>query len=360
MTDHDLEAYDFPLPEERIAQFPPAERGGSRLLCVPRHASAGAIRHEEFCRLADCLPPGSLLVANNSRVLPARLTGRRAATGGKAEFLLLTPLPLLQAHARADGTCEAEAQGLLRTGGRPEPGEALEFDGGISLRIIEREGFGRHKVLLRWRGELEKLFSMAGSLPLPPYIRRSPQCSDLERYQTVYADGGKTGSVAAPTAGLHFTPGIREELIARGFEWREITLYVGYGTFSPVRCPDIREHVMHAEYAEICAETAQAVLRAKREGRPVVAVGTTSLRTLEGVASSGPVRPFSGWLDIFIYPGFGFRVADGLLTNFHLPKSSLLMLVSAFAGRERILGCYAEAVERGYNFFSYGDAMLIA
>ena len=196
--------------------------------------------------------------------------------------------------------------------------------------------------------------------PLPPYIKRTDAEEDLSRYQTIYSREDKTGSVAAPTAGLHFTPEMRETLKARGFQWADVTLYVGYGTFSPVRSADIRGHRMHREYVEMPEATALAIAEAKREGRPVIAVGTTSLRSMEGVAElCGRVQPFTGWTDIFLYPGRPFRVVDGLLTNFHLPESSLIMLVSALAGRERVLAAYAEAVSRGYRFFSYGDAMLI-
>ncbi len=362
-----LESYDFPLPETSIAQFPPEVRGASRLLVMERrHTPSGpAPRHAMFSELARWLPPGALIVANNSRVLPARLAGRRESTGGRVEFLLLTPLPLLLAEgsagahsAEARGT--ATAEGLVRCGGRLREGERLSLNGGIGLTILEKGPFGRHTVRLHWQGDLAAAFIQAGEIPLPPYIRRPAGRDDAERYQTIYARADKTGSAAAPTAGLHFTPELRRELAERGFSWREVTLYVGYGTFSPVRCRDIREHRIHSEYMEIPEETAQAVRQAKAEGRPVVAVGTTSARALEGVAAQcGEVRPFSGWTDIFLYPGRPFRVIDALVTNFHLPESSLLMLVSAFAGRKRILAAYAEAVARGYRFFSYGDAMLI-
>lgn len=372
-----LESYDFPLPETSIAQFPPKVRGASRLLvmerCDPpsgaplRHAP---LRHAMFSELARWLPAGALIVANNSRVLPARLAGRRESTGGRVEFLLLTPLPLLLAGAPTDSSPAdsspaasrrtATAEGLVRCGGRLREGERLSLNGGIGLTILNKGPFGRHTVRLDWQGDLAAAFIRAGEIPLPPYIRRPADRDDAERYQTIYARADKTGSAAAPTAGLHFTPELRRELAAQGFSWREVTLYVGYGTFSPVRCHDIRDHHIHSEYMEISEETAQAVRQAKAEGRPVVAVGTTSARALEGVAAQcGDVRPFAGWTDIFLYPGRPFRVIDALVTNFHLPGSSLLMLVSAFAGRKRMLAAYAEAVSHGYRFFSYGDAMLI-
>ena len=362
-----LESYDFPLPEASIAQFPPEVRGASRLLVMDRRESpSGArTRHAMFSELARWLPPRALIVANNSRVLPARRAGRRESTGGRVEFLLLTPLPLLLAEAQANSAPAATrgtatAEGLVRCGGRLREGERLSLNGGIGLTILKKGPFGRHAVRLDWQGDLAAAFIRAGEIPLPPYIRRPAGQGDAERYQTVYARADKTGSAAAPTAGLHFTPELRRELADRGFSWREVTLYVGYGTFSPVRCRDIREHDIHSEYMEISEETARAVRQANAEGRPVVAIGTTSARALEGVAAQcGDVRPFAGWTDIFLYPGRPFRVIDALVTNFHLPGSSLLMLVSAFAGRKRILAAYAEAVRRGYRFFSYGDAMLI-
>ncbi|MDE7371577.1 MAG: tRNA preQ1(34) S-adenosylmethionine ribosyltransferase-isomerase QueA [Desulfovibrio sp.] len=358
-----LESYRFPLPEAQIAQFPPEVRGASRLMVLGR--GSGAPQHAMFGELASRLPEGALLVANNSRVLPARLAGLREATGGRVEFLLLTPLPLLLAQPgagedAADSPRCAVAESLVRSGGRLREGERLTLAGGITATLQEKGPFGRHQVRLEWQGDLAGAFIRAGEMPLPPYIRRPAGPEDAERYQTVYSRPDKTGSAAAPTAGLHFTPGLRAELAARGFLWREVTLYVGYGTFSPVRCQDIREHQIHSEYMEIPEDTARAVREARAEGRPVVAVGTTSARALEGCAAqSGEVRPFAGWTDIFLYPGRPFRVIDGLVTNFHLPESSLLMLVSAFAGRKRVLAAYAEAVARGYRFFSYGDAMLI-
>ena len=332
-ADFSLSSYRFDLPPEQIAQFPPEERGASRLLVLPRKGASDPrpeLRHGMFGDLPDCLPENALIIANNSRVLQARLLGSRG-TGGKVEFLLLTPLPLVMERARPDkrlggaGGAEAfsaEAEGLVRCGGSVREGETFAFGAGISVTVLESGPFGQRRVRLAWQGDLAKAF--------------------------------------AATAGLHFTPAMREKLADRGFEWAEVTLYVGYGTFSPVRCEDIRSHRMHREYVEVPEATAAAIARAKAQGRPVVAVGTTSVRTLEGVAElCGRVQPYTGWTDIFLYPGRSFRVVDAVLTNFHLPESSLLMLVSAFAGRERMLAAYAEAVTRGYRFFSYGDAMLI-
>lgn len=363
-ADFFLKSYDFELPPEQIAQFPPEKRGASRLLVLPRAGDLD-LRHARFSDLPGLLPENALIVANNSRVLQARLLGSRA-TGGKVEFLLLTPLPLVLAQAApetragAGGAFSAEAEGLVRAGGSVREGETFDFGAGIRVTVLQSGPFGRRRVRLRWQGDLAKAFAATGHIPLPPYIKRADGAEDLSRYQTVYARDDKTGSVAAPTAGLHFTPELRRELALAGFEWAEVTLYVGYGTFSPVRGEDIRTHRMHREYVEIPEATAEAVARARAEKRPVVAVGTTSVRALEGVAElCGRVQPYTGWTDIFLYPGRGFRVADAVLTNFHLPESSLLMLISAFAGRKRVLAAYAEAVARGYRFFSYGDAMLI-
>jgi S-adenosylmethionine:tRNA ribosyltransferase-isomerase len=363
-TDFLLGGYRYELPPERIAQFPPEQRGDSRLLVMPR-AGDLALAHRRFEDLPDCLPKNALLVANNVRVLPARLIGSRT-TGGKVEFLLLTPLPLLTRQAKSarragDDVFTAEAHGLLRVGGAVNDGEQIVFGAGINLTVLETGSFGERRVRLTWQGNLARAFAATGHIPLPPYIKRSDDEEDAARYQTVYANDGKIGAAAAPTAGLHFTRAMRENLVRQGFEWVEITLYVGYGTFSPVRHDDIRHHRMHKEYIEISEAAAGAVNRAKAGRRPVLAIGTTSARALEGVDElCGRVLPYSGWIDIFLYSGRKFRVTDALLTNFHLPESSLLMLVAAFAGRERVLRAYAEAVRNGYRFFSYGDAMLIA
>ena len=359
-TDYLLHSYDFYLPEAQIAQHPPAERGTSRLLHMPRHPGNGGPSHHSFQDLPSLLPRGALLVANNSRVLQARLLGQRES-GGKVEFLLLTPLPLLLRAARSEAGWQwAEAEGLVRCGGRIRDGEELCFGGNISVTILGSGPYGLRQVRLAWRGELADAFAATGHLPLPPYIRRPDGAEDAGRYQTIYARDDKNGSVAAPTAGLHFTPRMRAALAEAGFGWAEVTLYVGYGTFSPVRCEDIRQHRMHREYVEVPESTVAAIRQARAEQRPIVAVGTTSARSLEGVAAlCGDLQPFAGWTDIFLYPGRPIRIVDGLLTNFHLPGSTLLMLVAALTGRERILAAYAEAVREGYRFFSYGDAMLI-
>ena len=356
-----LASYDYFLPPEQIAQHP-GERGSNRLLVVNRDGS-GTPDHEHttFARLPDFLPDGALLVANNSRVIPARLTGHRPS-GGKLEFLLLTPLPLIvqAAQHQDDDRFSAEAEGLLKPSRAIKIGDVLALDENLHLEVLQKGEFGRHTVRLHWRGSLRSIFEEKGHLPLPPYIRREDTAADREEYQTVYSRDDKAGSVAAPTAGLHFTQEMKHRLTASGFQWAEVTLHVGYGTFSPVRCADIRKHVMHPEFVEVSAETAAMVARAKAEGRPVIAVGTTSARTLEGIAEmQGKFLPYTGWLNCFIWPGHCFRVIDGLITNFHLPESTLLMLVSALTGRERMLEIYREAVAKGYRFFSYGDAMLI-
>lgn len=352
-----LSSYRYDLPPERIAQHP-GERGASRLLVVDREADTRT--HTFFPHLLDYLPKGTLLVANNSRVVPARMLGQRP-TGGKMEFLLLTPMPLLERHSEGDGWRCAEADGLIKPGKHAVIGERLSFGDDLQVEVLEKGEFGRHHVRLHWLGDIRQIFESRGHLPLPPYIHREDTREDRGDYQTVYARDDKAGSVAAPTAGLHFTPELRAQMASAGVEWTEVTLHVGYGTFSPVRCEDIRDHVMHAEFVEVPQTTVDAISRAKREGRPVIAVGTTSARTLEGVAGAhdGILEAYQGWINCFIYPGYAFHVIDGLITNFHLPESTLLMLVSALTGREKMLSIYTEAVALGYRFFSYGDAMLI-
>ncbi len=359
--DFKLSSYVFDLPDEQIAQFPPTNRGGSRLLCLNR--KTGEVVHSNFTSLGDFLPKNALLVANNSRVLHARLIGVRPSSG-KVEFLLLTPLPLLLSAPTPvrgrDGWQEAEAEGLVRAGGRVYDGDVFTFGARIEVTIVEAGPFGQRRVKLAWSGNLADAFAAAGHIPLPPYIKRPDEDEDKVRYQTIFARDDKTGSIAAPTAGLHFTGDLRASLEQDGFSFSEITLYVGYGTFSPIRADDIRRHRMHREYVEVPESTADALAEAKKTGRPVVAVGTTSARALEGVNElCGKIQPFAGWTDIFIYPSRRFKVVDAMLTNFHLPESSLLVMVSAFAGRKQIIDAYHEAVQAGYQFFSYGDAMLI-
>jgi S-adenosylmethionine:tRNA ribosyltransferase-isomerase len=341
--------FDFELPESLIAQHPPRERGGSRLLVLHR---TGAIEHQHFADLERYLRAGDLLVLNTTRVFPARLLGHRVPTGGAVECLLLRPVEA--------GTWEC----LVHPGQKLKPGGQMVFERGdvrIEGEVLSMHFQGRRTVRLSTTHAegLADAIDRVGHIPLPPYIKRHDDHADKERYQTVY--GRERGSVAAPTAGLHFTTAQLAALAARGIERADVTLHVGYGTFKPVKVEHVEEHVVDAERYTVGAETAAALTRARRERRRIVAVGTTSVRTLESltVTPDGEVLPGRGETTLFIHPGHRFQLVDAMITNFHLPRSSLLMLVSAFAGRERILGAYREAVENGYRFYSYGDAMLI-
>ncbi|MDQ7832108.1 MAG: tRNA preQ1(34) S-adenosylmethionine ribosyltransferase-isomerase QueA [Desulfovibrionaceae bacterium] len=351
--------YQFHLPPDLIAQRPLPQRDASRLMLLSRET--GRTRQSRFADLPDLLPPDALLVANNTKVAPVRLFGRKK-TGGAVEFLLLTPPVLLSAapDPGRPGRRTARAVGLLRAAKAPKPGDVVAFSDDLSLTVVSRGEFGQAAVMLSYSGHLPDILDAIGHMPLPPYIKRPDESADASRYQTVYARPDKPGSAAAPTAGLHFTPAMRRALEERGFEWAEVTLHVGYGTFSPVRVTDIRDHDMHREHLEIPPETAAAVARAKSEGRPVIAVGTTSVRALEGAfAATGTIAPFVGATDIFLRPGSTFQVIDGLFTNFHLPGSTLLIMICALAGTEHVLSAYHEAITAGFRFFSYGDAMLI-
>lgn len=351
-----LKSYDFELPEKQIAQCPAVMRHGSKLMVLDQ--KSGETEIKDFTDIADLLPEGALLVANNSKVVPARLFGKKA-TGGRVEFLLLTPLPLIKAEKTSDGF-KAQARGLLRASKGPRPGDIISFEGGLKLSVLGKGKFGLSEVELEWNGDLKNIFEVCGKIPLPPYIRRAADETDNERYQTLYACDEKAGSVAAPTAGLHFSEEINEKLKAKNIERAEVTLYVGYGTFSPVRAEDIRDHEMHSEYIEIPEKTAAAVIKAKQEGRPVIAVGTTSARTLEGAFQQcGEICEFKGETNIFIYPGFEFKVIDRMITNFHLPESSLVIMISALAGRHNVLKAYSKAMNNEFRFFSYGDSMYI-
>jgi len=343
-----LDDYDYDLPPERIAQHPLDRRDRSRLLHLDRGAQAKA--HRCFADLPGLLCPKDLLVVNNTRVIPARLLGRKAS-GGKVEALLLD----YPAEAAFQKTVTAGC--LVKASKRPKPGTGLIFGHGISATVLEdRDGICRlgFEATEPFAAALEK----AGCLPLPPYIHRPGDSADATTYQTVYAS--QNGAVAAPTAGLHFTPELLDQIRTRGIGLAEITLHVGYGTFLPVRSHDIRDHRIHSESFVIDPATAAAVNRTRARGGRIVAVGTTVVRTLEFAAdATGRVRAGAGNCDLYIYPGYRFKVIGALVTNFHLPRSTLLMLVAAFAGRETILDAYREAVEQGYRFFSYGDAMLI-
>jgi len=354
-----LHEYDYELPEVLIAQHPTENRDASRLLALDR--ANGSIRVCQFPDIIDLLPSRSIIVVNNSRVVPGRL--RNSDTdGGAKELLLLTPLALLQRKQTSQAhETSVEADVLLRPARKCGHGQTFQF-GKVQAKVLQKEAFGKTRVLLTWdsRWSLEEILLESGEIPLPPYIRRQADHRDRDRYQTSYASIHQTGSIAAPTAGLHLTPELRQRLLQAGHEWAEVTLFVGYGTFSPIREQDIRKHQMHAEYVKISRDTARSIRDAKQAGRAVIAVGTTSMRTLEGVALKlGAVDPYEGLLDTYIYPGFDFRVVDGLITNFHLPRSSLLVLVSAFAGRDQILTAYRKAVDERFRFFSYGDAMFI-
>lgn len=358
VADDLLESYRFDLPEDRIASRPCEKRDACRLLVLDR--ATGAVRHAIFSELPDLLPAGALLVANDTKVAPVRLLGHKP-TGGAAEFLLTTPVALLKSTLDpATGWTSAPASGLLRVSRPPRPGERIGFAPDLAVTTTRRGSFGHTEVVLSWKGDLPAILSRIGHVPLPPYIRRADDADDRQTYQTVYARDDKLGSAAAPTAGLHFTPELLDTLAARGFGFATVTCHVGIGTFSPVRVADIREHAMHGEWIEVGEAAAEAISRAKAEGRPVLAVGTTAARTLEGVVRAvGEVRPFAGETDIFIRPGHRFRVLDGIVTNFHLPGSSLVIMLAALAGRQVLLDAYRQAIEAGYRFFSYGDAMLV-
>jgi S-adenosylmethionine:tRNA ribosyltransferase-isomerase len=344
--------FDFDLPADLIAQEPPAVRGASRLLHLDRRT--GGLTHTTITALPDRLRPGDLLVVNNTRVFPARLIGRRVPSGGAVECLLIR---------RVD---EERWDALVHPGQKLKPGAELLFEGErggprIHGVVLDRRFHGRRTVSLRTDDArtVDEAIDAIGHVPLPPYIKRQDRGDDRERYQTVFARS--RGSVAAPTAGLHFNPALMSALVARGIDVVEITLHVGYGTFQPVRVDRVEDHAMDSERYEIGGAAAGAITRARSERRRIIAVGTTTTRTLEAVARAhdNEVVATAGSTDLFIYPGFEFRVIDGLLTNFHVPRSSLLMLVSAFAGRERVLAAYEAAIAARYRFYSYGDAMLI-
>jgi len=338
-----LDDYDYDLPERLIAQHPADERDASRLLVV----GGVTISHKTFRDLPDCLTPGDLLVVNDTRVFPARLIGRKEATGGEVEIFLL--------HPAGNGSWEA----LCRPARRLKEGTVVVFGDGCLRAVVEGRGESGHlMVRLESEGDVDESVDRVGRIPLPHYIRREPEKDDIERYQTVYAR--HRGAAAAPTAGLHFTPGMLELLAARGIHHVPVTLHVGIGTFRPLTEETAAGDRLHAEYCRVGPETAAAVRDARARNGRVVAVGTTSVRALETASASGMIAPFEGWTDLFIRPGYRFRSVDALITNFHLPRSSLLMLVCAFAGRERVLGAYREAVREGYRFFSYGDAMFIS
>jgi len=345
-----LSDFSFDLPPELIAQAPPEERGTSRLLVVDR--AARKWRHHHIRELPELLTPGDLFVVNDTRVIAARLIGHRDPSGGTVECLLLR---------RIDSTTW---DALMHPGQKMKPGTIARF--GERPHVLVAEVLGRHtfgrrtiRLIRDDRGSVDDAIDAIGHVPLPPYIKRPDAPADRDRYQTTYAR--HRGSVAAPTAGLHLTPSILDALAARGVEQTAITLHVGYGTFKPIRTEDISVHTIDAERYEINEDSAQAIERARADNRRVIAVGTTTTRTLEAVAAqrAGRIVSGAGEADLFIAPGHRFQVVGGLLTNFHLPQSSLLVLVCAFAGRELVLDAYRAAIAEGYRFYSYGDAMLI-
>ncbi len=414
----DVRDFDFDLPPELIAQEPARERTAARLLHLSR--DSGAVTHSTVADLPRFLRAGDLLVVNNTRVFPARLFGRRVPSDGRVECLLIRRLPMEHAEAGSQsefdptevgprsesdqaevgaqsdldqsGVGPAKAghyrrssnrrhrpeydrshvsvdsdsecwEALMHPGQKLKPGARVMFDGPRTLRgeVLERHFFGRRIVRL-WTddgSDVSAAIDAIGHVPLPPYIKRDAGAADRDRYQTMFARA--RGSVAAPTAGLHFTPALLDALSQHGVDVVELTLHVGYGTFQPVRVDRVENHQIEAEHYEISDAAARSINRALDAGRRIIAVGTTSTRTLEavGATSDGRIAPGTGAIDLFIYPGFVFRIIGGLLTNFHLPRSSLLMLVSAFAGRGRVLDAYRDAIADGYRFYSYGDAMLI-
>ena len=333
----------YELPQELIAQTPPADRSASRLLLYDRNTRS--ITDGVFSDVASHLHPGDVLVRNTTRVIAARLIGVREDTGGHMEFLLLR---------RAEGD---RWECLAKPARRARPGQEYRVGDGLRVRVLGDTGAeGGKLVELLYDGILEEVLDRVGQTPLPPYI--TERLEDPERYQTVYAR--ERGSAAAPTAGLHFTQALLDRLRAQGVRIVDVLLHVGLGTFRPVSAERVEDHHMHAEYCEVTAEAARAINEARAAGGRVVAVGTTSVRTLESAATpDGLVQPFAGQTSIFITPGYAFRAVDALITNFHLPESTLLMLVSAFAGREEMLRVYRHAVQQRYRFFSFGDAMLI-
>ncbi len=349
-----LDDYNYHLPDALIAQTPAADRDGSRLLHLNRER--GVVAHRQFKDIVGLMRPSDVLVLNNTRVVPGRLHGRKT-TGGRAELLILN-YGQTDAHGRDDR--QRVYRCLIKASKHAVAGTRIIFDEGL-VATVQDFSDGIYTVAFSAPQAFDGLLSRIGRMPLPPYIKRGENPSDevdRMRYQTVYAR--EQGAIAAPTAGLHFTDDLLSRIRAKGVAVAALTLHVGYGTFEPVRVDDIRDHHMHDEWFSISTETARIVNQARAEGRRVVAVGTTSVRTLEhATGSDGLVQTGSGRCDLFIYPGYEFKTVDAMITNFHLPRSTLLMLVSAFAGRESILSTYRAAVDEKYRFFSYGDAMLI-
>ena len=333
----------FDLPEELIAQDPLEDRSSSRLLVLDKNT--GDVDHHTFCDILDYLEEGDCLVVNNTKVIPARLLGEREGTGATIEVLLL--------KRHENDVWET----LVKPGKKARPGTRISFGNGLLIgEVIDIVEEGNRLIKFHYEGIFEEILDQLGQMPLPPYITH--QLQDKNRYQTVYAK--HDGSAAAPTAGLHFTPELLEKVKAKGVEIAEVTLHVGLGTFRPVKEDNLLNHHMHSEFYNIEESEAAKINKAKQDGKRVISVGTTSTRTLESAADeNGYLKACSGWTEIFIYPGYQFKVIDALITNFHLPESTLVMLVSALAGREPVLSAYKQAVEQKYRFFSFGDAMFI-
>jgi len=349
--EYSLSAFDYDLPEELIAQEPPVVRDQSRLLVLDR--VSGNLTHAGFGEVPTWLGSGDVLVVNDTRVFPARLRGRKES-GGRVE-LLLTDWPGPGDNGATPR--EAVSRALWRASRQLRVGQMLHFGPALRGEVVALGEPGEVEVRLTSPGDIRQALHEAGELPLPPYIRRPCRETDRERYQTVFAE--RIGAVAAPTAGLHFTAELLARVRQGGVEVAHLTLHVGPGTFQPVRTTDYRQHRLGAEFLHLSEESAEVINRAKAGGKRIVAVGTTTVRGLEYLARGDRVVPGEGWCDLFICPGYSFQVVDRLITNFHLPRSTLLLLVSAFAGRERILAAYREAVRERYRFYSYGDAMLI-
>ena len=348
----DIREFDYDLPPDLIAQHPEKKRDCSRLMVLNREDRS--IEHRLFFEIADYFRPGDVLVLNDTRVIPARLVGKKQS-GGKAEVFLLTP------HENGE-VDESTWHCLVNCSKKPKPRTKIFFDKSLTAEILEETGEG-FKVKFNYEGSFEEVLDRIGITPLPPYIKRedglSPgERSDRERYQTVFARS--KGAVAAPTAGLHFTSELLDRIQTKGVDICYITLHVGWGTFQPVRAEKIEEHRMHSECFTLSSSTAKIINDGRKRKARIVGAGTTTTRTLEYAAKhSGAFKPSKGYTDLFIYPGYTFKAIDSLITNFHVPRSTLLMMVSAFAGREFILEAYREAINKGYRFYSYGDAMMI-
>ena len=339
-----LSDYDYNLPAELIAQKPLEARDDSRLMVLPEETDT--VLHKLFHDLPEFFREGDLIVINNTQVFPARLIGAKEKTGGEVEIFLLSPYE--------DGSWDA----LSRPARRLKAGTQVVFgDGILSACIVDKGQDGHVRVQLSSDIDIDKAIDSVGKTPLPPYIKREPENTDTYRYQTVYAE--KRGAVAAPTAGLHFTEALLEKITALGVEKATVTLHVGIGTFRPLSDDEAQSDKLHSEYCEVPETTANMVDKCRTKGRRIYAVGTTTARALEAASDSGTIKPFKGWTDIFIKPRYMFRSVDALITNFHLPRSSLLLMVSAFGGKDRIVKAYHTAVQEKYRFYSYGDAMLI-